>query len=788
MSELPISLEAAFRAHIEELRESPSGIEWCRAHSAIADRMIQACFFEVAASLGGAMPSIAIIATGGYGREELAPFSDLDIAILSPASASGALDECLRKLYDTIHKATKMQIGYQFLRPSDVPGLDAKTRSAVLDGRFIVGSKEAFERFQSSFWQDFPTAEFLLSKLAERTRDKERSNVSPLVVEPNLKFGAGGLRSLHTANWIRSVIGQKALPREDQIDQLFLARNLLHLLSNRPFERLTRGKQAEVADLLGVDLFDFMASISAALEHCERVYREATQSIREARFSMSKHIQVVRGEFRFSGVPPLSEASIAVAHGYHLGLTIDHYDFPSTDELFGADHIFALTSGEPVLRALDRCRLLDRVCAPLAECRHLLPRDSSHEYTVLEHSLQTVRNLDQLIETRGHFQNCYDESRQDRIALYLAALLHDVGKSDPSEPHSITGARIVDQLLNSWQVMDATHEHIVWLVENHLAMALTMRLRDLEQPETAIEFAQLCGSITRLNLLSLLTAADMMAVNDVTWNAMHESNMRDLYTRTRAILESAQPTIAPSDSEEVRVRVIKRLKNVPDVDEKLARIVNEVPGDFLISTPIEVIAEQLEWIEAAKIGRTTINVTPRADFSGSDITVITPDRSGLLSSILGVIYANDLSLSSVKAATTLDKNPIAIDTFSVAIGGKPIARANEIALRQSLLSVLEGKQSVDEVLRQHHKDPSRRQESFTLSTVSGHPLILEFSAPRGRGLAYRLSRLIAESGWSVVSARVGQWAGRGAVAFYITGAEGSPVDEATVRNSFVTPA
>lgn len=320
-------------------------------------------------------------------------------------------------------------------------------------------------------------------------------------------------------------------------------------------------------------------------------------------------------------------------------------------------------------------------------------------------------------------------------------------------------------------------------------MALTMRLRDLEQPETAIEFAQLCGSITRLNLLSLLTAADMMAVNDVTWNAMHESNMRDLYTRTRAILESAQPTIALSDSEEVEVRVIKRLKNVPDVDEKLARIVNEVPGDFLISTPIEVIAEQLEWIEAAKVGRTTINVTPRADFSGSDITVITPDRSGLLSSILGSsCSANDLSFRVIKSHTTLDKNPIAIDTFSVAIGGKPIARANEIALRQSLLSVLEGKQSVDEVLRQHHKDPSRRQESFTLSTVSGHPLILEFSAPRGRGLAYRLSRLIAESGWSVVSARVGQWAGRGAVAFYITGAEGSPVDEATVRNSFVTPA
>ncbi|MCA1947995.1 MAG: hypothetical protein LDL55_07740, partial [Armatimonadetes bacterium] len=95
--------------------------------------------------------------------------------------------------------------------------------------------------------------------------------------------------------------------------------------------------------------------------------------------------------------------------------------------------------------------------------------------------------------------------------------------------------------------------------------------------------------------------------------------------------------------------------------------------------------------------------------------------------------------------------------------------------------VLSGEATVEEVLRSRGKDPDRRQQVFTFSFLPGNPGILEFRVPRGRGMAYRLSRLIAEQGWNILTARVGQWAGKGAAAFYVQGPGGRSLTEDEVR-------
>jgi [protein-PII] uridylyltransferase len=400
-----------------------------------------------------------------------------------------------------------------------------------------------------------------------------------------------------------------------------------------------------------------------------------------------------------------------------------------------------------------------------------MPTDTVHEFTVFEHTMQVIRNLDNA--RTDPFSGELIQSLGSPDALYLAALLHDVGKIDRSLPHSESGARIAEKVCARWQLDSNLSNQIVWLVKEHLTMARFIRMRDLMHPDTTEEFAEIVGDPQRLTMLTLLTAADIAAVSSSTYTPAIATFLRQLYESTASVLH--RDGTEDDDPLLTRKRLLRSLASSNSDPDDVSRYLDEMPTYYLASTPTDIARLHMHYVTEARAERSTIDFTANQSLAATEITVCTRDKSGLLNQVLGVLYAFDLSLLAVRATTTRGTPAIALDTFVAGFAGKPVPASTLRELQTVLQKVIDGELPARDVILSRGKDPDRRQRLFTYTYQEGTPGILDIRAPRGRGMPYRFSKIFAEQGWNIVSARVGQWAGSGAASFYITHADGAPV-------------
>lgn len=405
----------------------------------------------------------------------------------------------------------------------------------------------------------------------------------------------------------------------------------------------------------------------------------------------------------------------------------------------------------------------------LTRCRTLMPNDNVHRFTVFEHTMQLVRHLENL--PAGSFLSVILDGLHDLEPLYLAALLHDVGKIDPERPHSEVGAEMAEAACKRWNLSTETTEIVRWLVLEHLTMMRFVRLRDIHNPDTIREFGAIVKDQTRLDLLTLLTWADVNAVAPEAWTSAQEAFLHELYRLTSESLELENPV--PLDAAQQRQRLMRQLReDVPETD--LRSFVDSLPPYYMASTPPRLVKLHYQLVKKAEAGEPTVESFTQAELGATDITVCTRDEPGLLSRLLGIFYAYDLSVSGIRACTTETDQPVALDTFTVSYGTRPVPNATRAGVSSAILAVLKGERKTEDILRERGKDPERDQEVFSYSFIPGSPAVLEVRAPRGRGMPYRFSRLIAAQGWNTFAARVGQWADSGAATFYI-GGNGKPL-------------
>ncbi len=755
------------RKLLEELPADPSGLAWCERHAAIADRAIQDVYREMCSEFGEE-PQLSILATGGYGRRELSPYSDIDITVVPEDESSKELDGFIRKLFQNVHTAfetgLRLRVGYAYRLISDAPGLDAVTRTGLLDARLVAGSKSLTKRLADSLSLTMPVGEFLIAKIEEREDAFERHNETALVVEPNLKEGAGGLRSFHCANWLREAMGERPAKPSEAFDHVLLMRNLLHWKAGKFQDLLTRSRQAEIADILGIDMYEMMSGLAASGLELHEEFLRTKDKLHETRFEISKAVTALRGEARIKPHVDGGEAAVGIALATQLGLRIEESSTVPTEGVSGPAAIFAISKGEATLRNLDRCGLLQAILPELTECRTLMPRDTAHEYTVFEHTLRVVRNIENIDPATPLGQ--IKASLNDIGVLMLAVLLHDVGKRDLDAPHSEAGEVAAHEVCRRWGLGDDARKLVAWLVREHLSMARTVRLRDVSAPQTVEEFIEIVDDKEKLDLLTLLTYADIAAVSSSTWTPALESFLIELHTRASLRLSGDE---APELDTNAYRRVLLKELSGKDVDElEVQSFVESLPAHYLVSTDPETVRLHLRFANRARGGQPAVDVVQRLTLSATDVTVCALDRPGLLSQMLGVFYALDLTLVGLRACTTETQPAVALDVFTVSFGGRPIPAATVRQMVTAMEEVLGGK-SVDDLMRSRGKDADLRQRLFQYAYVAGNPGIIEIRAPRGRGMAYRFSRLLAEQGWNVLAARVGQWAGNGAAAFYVTG-------------------
>ncbi len=754
---------------IQELQVRPSGEAWCQKHSDLIDRVLVALSREIEQEFQNFRP-LTLVAVGGYGRRQLSPHSDVDLVLIpsdeQQVSLDGAVRLFYRRLNEVIGDDLGLKIDYGYRPLSDAPGLDPKSRTGLLDARLIAGSDFVFTRFMDLYWSSFPVGDFVVAKYRERERWLANTHRTPLVTKPNLRDGAGGMRCIHCAHWVGQAIGMKMAKSPEAQEAVLIARNILHALTGEKNDWLTPDRQIAMADWLKQDPHAMMQNLLQALTTNHELYQESRERLAEARFPLARGVWSIRGEVRFMGDVEPAAAAFGVARAIQLGVDVPDVPARAKGRIAGESLMRALGENETTLRELDRCGLLEQLLPCLTRCRTLLPDDLSHEFTVFEHTMMAVRTMHELASRTDWLGELYG-SFEAKPALHLATLLHDVGKFEDGPRHPEIGAEIAERLALEWNLEPRHGQLISWLIRNHLQMSRFVRFRDLALPETVEAFAQIVGSTERLNALTLITYADSMAVGPHNWSPMQEQMLRELHERTWQFLhaESADEE-GGWMGEQVLVRPQVQAGSV------VSELVDALPGHYLLATSAKAVERHSDMYHRYRESGPQFYVMHHKELGVSELFAVCQDQPGLLSRILGVIYASDMGLTGVRAFTSTTDEPFVVDAFTLDYNGQPLPDATTRSLIRRLHHCMGDDRLVEQLLQEKGLDPHRLPAEATLTLVPGPTPILEVLTQRNRGVAYQISRFFRRQGWEVIGARVGQWAGETAAAFYIRPGQG----------------
>ncbi len=776
-------------------------------------------------------PALAIVATGGYGRRELVPFSDVDVTFVPGREDDPYLNIVIKDMFqmvmDVFLYGANLKVGYAYRLLGDLGGLDHQTQTTLLDARFLCGDPIIFKEFRTQFRSHLLTADFLFQKWAERQAVLSKHGGDQVYgIEPNVKEGAGGLRDIQNAEWMGEVrchvslahvwptLTEQGFVSEDDAVILkearaFLlqARSALHLVSGEARDTLTTEKQEAVAALLGCPdtpeipaVESFMRDYFTQTASVRRIARKVMTRCLDSELPLGLGmVSVNRVLFvadpdaaALDPVLPLHAAELAQAYGLAVSGTLEE-DIaryltlhPVPTEMAVAGRVFArlLAAGRGVTDTLERLEAFGALAWLLPEfgpLMTLIPYDAAHDFTVGAHSLHVVRNLENL-KTDSRFPE-YRRIMQEVArpeTLYLAGLIHDIGKQWSDGPHAVTGAecaaRICDRL--GWDA--ERRDKVVFLVRRHLLMAETSSLRDLALEETTREFIRHVPDMDALNMLYLLTYADTHAVGEGVWTEVKGRFLSELYSRAEVLLSappaedgSPPPAFVP-DLKRQRERIRKGLAQHNLPPDLILEHTRNLPAQYLLNTPLEEM-----YLHMAMIGRLRETFEPAIDFKheyGADYTELTlcaydDPRPGLLAKITGVLYAHDVNLHTAQVFTREASVRIAIDTLWIDYRGKPLTTHKRAEVQESLRRVLLGEIGIGELL-QTHKKPLKEQTIYAAKideNASERFSLLEVSAPDETGVVYRLARAISALGWNIHAARLSVWGSRARDAFYITG-------------------
>lgn len=837
------------------------GLEAAKAYSDLVDGVIRSMLELACQRVGrGASPEslpVAIIATGGYGRRELCPHSDIDLTFVPHRDGDPLVDKLIKEMFKLVMAVfidgAKLDVGYAYRLLEDCASLDHQTSSGLLDARLISGSDRLLIQLEHDFWNGFNPTDFIFTKVAERRKQREKAGGTPRVVEPNLKEGPGGQRDIQTAVWLAQAIGGitaarvrgdrawDILQREAGISAaeadtlrtakefIFRVRNALHVLTGAERDQLVVTRQEEIAAVLGysqspndpmtqrptppVERFmrDFYRHTSAVSRIASDVMRRAEES----RLFLGIGLDSVRREISPANLSLVTEDPVwmlwacELAQRYGLGFSDElerdvvqlvsgnpeTHDQQQAAEVF--TRILAHTSGAyPILQQMADLGILGWILPEVGHIMDLIPYDSSHDFTVGQHTLEVIRHLDSLRAREGSEETSdlrrimQDLPHPER--LYLAALLHDAGKADDSRHHSETGEDLAREVCKRLRWSEEASRTVEFLVRHHLDMAETSRLRDLNLDETIRDFTSVVDEIDRLNMLYVLTYADTNAVGQGIWTQVKGRFLRDLYRRADRALAGQDADLDDADLSRTRRRLMKELAVEEIPEEEIAEHVASMPAPYILNTSLAEMGLHIAFVRRALAGEPVVEFHDERDSTFTELTVCTKDdpTPGLLSKIAGVLYAADLDVHSAQVVTRTGETPVAIDTLFVDFRGRQLTPGKRKEVSTGLSAVLRGEAAVTEILQKRKKTAEFGGPIAHLkirNDLSQEYTIIELSSADERAMLYRASGALSKLGWGIQSAKVSLFKGRSVASFYVTGAKGLVEAEVRRRLTEVMP-
>lgn len=808
-----------------------SGIDVTRRLSDTVDRVLSAIFDAVLARRPGRnrrAPRLTVVATGGYGRRRLSPHSDIDIAFVVGEEDDPVLDQMVKDMFFLITavftEGAGLRVTYAYRTVLDLEDLDTQSQTALLDARCVAGDKSLFYHFREEMMQNIRPAVFVWHKLHERADALKTYGDSVYLVEPNVKMGAGGLRDLHTAEWLaKATMGTGfddpwgrlraiGLIEEDEFhaitagrEFLLRVRNGIQWAAGRLTDDLTADVQPALAATFGYADSPRLTAVAAMMAD---YYRHAATIQRISRKVEAKRL---KQPLRLDAGLVLKDAQISAtdlmllekdpAAALRIIQLAQEYDFPlspEANELIGdfaargevtlddqdSRRVFLQILRRPAnvyaaLRRMADLGLLPRVLPGYGSLLRLLPDQPARAHTVGEHSLHVVRELERMrSETE---RTIYPEvfTALDRPAvLTLAALLHDIGEVEGSDDPAAAGVERARAIGEALGLDEEGLDKLAFLVRYYDLMPRLTRGRDPEQPETVAELARVITNPAWLGPLFLLACADLRALGAETWIHVQLEFLMRLYLRTEHALSRGAASDVPEDTgvDVARVREVLGPEEVSE--EEVRTFCDAMPASYLLHTGPETIARHIALMERQNSG-------PAIDFQSEHprpwtvITVAAPDSPGLLADIAGVLYAHDVNVHAARLFTRAGAPAAALDELWVESRNQPLSARQERDLGRDLRAVLSGDLSLPALLEREGREPATPASGITgriHNDASETFSVVEVEMADEKGLLYRLASTMTALGWHISHARVVTTAGEARDTFYVTDAAGDKLD------------
>jgi len=712
-----------------------------------------------------------LVALGGYGQRELAPYSDIDVMFLYSEKAGEAAPALFREVLYHLWDLG-FQVGHS-MRTIDecieLAGKDLTIRTAMMTSRFLAGSPNLFQEFHRRYFKEVVgrgARRFIEQKMEERRREYVKFGQTIYLLEPNVKKSKGGLRDFHLLRWagmaqfqsstLQDLTDRGFLSRQDCLsvtearDFLWRVRAFLHVEAGRAQEILSFDEQVRIASLYG---FEDRPHLLGVEQFMQQYYRH-TMGLHETMLRFVDRCQAVPAKRRSSRALPSamidgyfvvtgrdltvpSELRARVLDSPDLLLRLfdmarsrrlkidtglldeihSHMDNVS-NEAFRTPEVSRvflkiLAGPESVagtLEAMHSAHLLEKLIPVFATLRGLMQFNQYHKYTVDEHTLLAVAKAEALALESGAIGEVYQEIRRKDL-LHLAILLHDLGKGR-KEDHCEVGKVIAEETAARLGLDEQETRTLVFLVHKHLLMAHTAFRRDPYDEKVLLPFAKAVGTPEVLRKLLVLTAADIAAVGPGVLTKWKESLLTQLYRRTLSVLLGEQDkTVGPECFKELISEVAREFTNVPAGELDWIELqLSQFPLRYLHGTPPKRIAAHLGAIRRLKAGDVLVEETFNEELGMCEYTVITHDNLtlGIFSKMAGAMAAEGLDILDAQIITRDDG--IVVNTFQASdpdYVGVP-PEDRRASVAERIIRVLKGEESLDHLTRNTRLSAFRR--------------------------------------------------------------------------------
>jgi [protein-PII] uridylyltransferase len=742
-----------------EFEASGDGRAAVSARTRLIEEILARLWRDIISADETRLANFSLVATGGFGRGWLFPYSDIDILFLfGDRDAEQAFKDQVRRFSQELWDLRlKLSPASRTLAECDrYEPNNTEFTISLLDCRYLAGDRDLFRKLHDKVIPKVVMRESkaLLQGLAEVTRERHTKHGMTLYhLEPNLKEAPGGLRDCNVANWLALISAMDKLhdwpdssslraPVRKQLDAaldfLMSARCFLHFRHGRDDNTLSWEAQDEAAarkigasDTETLSAADWMRIYFGHARSVQRTVTQLLEEIPEAWSALYRQVQswrsrlttadfsVVDGLIFLQQPSALQDPEVLLRlfhfmahHGLKLSATTEYRIEQALPALAatpprGAELWLYLqeTLLQPhaadALRAMQSLRLLTLLLPELKLIDSLVVRDFYHRFTVDEHSFLAIESLHRLKQSQSEWDKRYAEllgELEDPELLYLTLLLHDTGKGIPNGNHVVASLEVANRAMDRLDVDPNEREEVLFLIANHLELSAALR-RDIFDPATVAAFAERVGTPERLKMLCLLTYADIKAVNPEALTPWKAENVWQLYIATENYLNRSADQRVHTDVNDEKLARLRSL--APVTGGKFKAFLEGFPQRYLLVHTAEEVMRHLQMADT--LGSDPVQVELKRGRHWYELTMVSGDRPFLFAKLSGVLAAWGMNI--VKANAFSNQAGTVVDTlyFTDRFRTLELNLSEWDRFRRSVASVLLGEADLDKMLRDRQR-------------------------------------------------------------------------------------